>query len=533
MPNYIVPSDQNPLQIPDVADITQSSMYVIAYGDVTGTQSSPEPRWTSSNMYAYYYKSGANVIVAYRTQSGTEQTVSASTYPYNVICAYTKLLTPGDETSAQLNIVLHSGFDFPNIISQIQSGEGIFLYSDLLANAIASGIVKDTTWDPPDHPSYNPDYDPTVPQGGENAEITPITSESCLPELIPTDPLSDDTDDPTHVNIKMVSAYVLTASQVKDMGRSFWDAGANGFIDNLSKVFLNGCTDPMAAIAGFIRLPIAISHLHMTGQSGLMLMRMYLGGVLVDGPDAGDAAHVTGYITNRFVEMTYSKTIGLSFGTYYDFTKTKISIYLPYIGQVPLNTAMVMNGTIYANYTVDCYTGDLTCTLQLYKAPRNNYDRTLSSIIGRYKGNCALPVQYSRGNTEGNAQNIFNGILGLGLGAAGLVSGHPLAAAAGVAGTAGRMMADQRIQTEAGGGLSASGVSGWLDVQYPYLIIERDVPLYPENWRALDGAEQYATFTVGSLSGYTRFRSIHIEIAGATSDENEAIESILKQGVIL
>ena len=526
--HYVVKSPQGNLEIPQRASISETNVWTVESSQIDGTVSDPNPIWESGDLYLHFYKSGATDMVSAKHQGGTITPYTVLTY--TALSASYVETTPGDISTRYLTIAFVSNFTQSANISSLQNGSGTTLWTGTWAAAVAAGIVTDIgKWEDPIDDNYHPDQ----PQGGEEADITPITSESCLPEQIPDDPLSDDTDDPMHNNVKMVSAYVLTASQVKDMGKAFWDAGANGFIDNLSKVFLDGCTDPMAAIAGFIRLPIAMSNLHMTGQSGLMLMRMYLGGVLVDGPNAGDAAHVTGYITNRWVEMTYSKTIGLSFGTYYDFTKTKISIYLPYIGQVPLNTAMVMNGTIYANYTVDCYTGDLTCTLQLYKTQTANYNRTLSSIIGRYKGNCALPVQYSRGNTEGNAQNVFNGIIGLGLGAAGLVSGHPLAAAAGLASTAGRMMMDQKIQTEAGGGLSASGVSGWLDVQYPYLIIERDVPLYPDNWRAIEGAEQYATFTVGSLSGYTRFRSIHIEIAGATSDENEAIESILKQGIIL
>lgn len=530
--HFVIKSPQGSLEIPPRSAISESNTWNIVSADIDGTVSDPNPIWESGSLYLHFYKSGANDMVSIKAQGGsiTPYTV----LPYATLSASYVETTPGDINTRYLTIAFVSNFTLAANITALQTGSGTTIWTGLWNDALSAGVITNLgTWEKPIDDNYHPDE----PQGGEEAELTPITSESCLPEQIPDDPMSDDSSDPTHSNVKMVSGYLMTGGEVNWMGKIFWQSGTDSFIERLKDIFIDGCADPMAAIGGLIRIPISRSYISHRPLPDDTPTGIYLGGVEVSyGTNPKIMAGARGWITNRWVEMTYSKTIGLSFGTYYDYAKTRISIFLPYIGQVPLNTAMVMNGTIYANYTVDCFTGDLTCTLQLYKAQKNNYDRTLSSIIGRYKGNCALPVQYSRGNTEGNTQNIFNGLIGIGAGLVGAASGNPLSAAVGITtglGLAARTQMDQKIRTESGGGLSASGVSGWLDVQYPYLIIERDVPLYPDNWRALEGAEQYATFTVGSLSGYTRFRSIHIEIAGATSDENEAIESILKQGVIL
>lgn len=394
-----------------------------------------------------------------------------------------------------------------------QAGQNYSYGATLLGEYDSSILIDDGGFDPPDHPDFNPDYDPNVSQGGENADTESITTDEIINwDSFPYDPESVIT---SHDHIRMMQPYLLTASDWITMGEIFWKDvdQQTSFFQRLKELFSNGATDPLSAIAGFIRLPLSASAISTSGSGNV-----FLGGLEVtDG-----TKHVVGdYINNRYTRLGYMIDIKESFGTYFDYVHTKCSLYLPYCTQIELSAQEVMGGKVYANYTIDVYTGDLVCTVVLDKM---NYGRHMNAVIGRYKGNCAMPVFYSRGNTQQNTQNIFNGAMNY---ASAIASDNLL----GGLSTLGNTLAGQRIRTEKGG--SISGASGWFDVQYPYIIFQRDIPIYPEGWRSVEGAEQNATFTVGSLSGFTKFDSIHVEIPSATDEENAEIETYLKNGIII
>ena len=509
MANYVIRTETGDMPIPKISDIVESDCYSVHTDEITGTVTDPYPIWQKDNMFVKWYKTGSTAYIRYKKSDNTEQ--SATTLGYTSICAYYTESIPGDETTKVLNIGFVANFTMANNVTSLRNGNATLLYHGSFADAVASGLISDLDgWkDNPD-----PDYNPNVPQGGENADIDPISTDDVnnFLDSLPFDPEEALT---SHQNIRMMQPYLLSASDWLMMGELFWkNANTSGsFFQQLKELFSNGATDPLSAIAGFIRLPLNKSAIKRNGSGNV-----YLGGVeLTDG-----SQHVVGeYISNRYSSLAYSLQIKETFGTYFDYTRTKVQVYLPYCGQVDLNASEIMAGTLDAQYIVDVYTGDLLCTLNLRK---NMYGTSLKSVIGRWKGNCAMPVLYARGNTQQHTQNVFNGAISY---AGAIASGNVLSGI----GTLGGMLSDQKIRTEKGGSLS--GASGWFDTQFPYLIITRDVQLYPDNFMAIEGADQNATFTVSALSGFTKFDSIHVELANASDEENAEIESYLKNGIIL
>lgn len=366
--------------------------------------------------------------------------------------------------------------------------------------------------------NVDPDYNPGENQGGSSADLGLIYSEDVdFGFLAPIDPNAETpTDDPDTENnhnssyFRLMQPYLLSGNKWTQFQDLYWyNVDQSGsFWQSLLRTVFEGVSDPLAAIGGLIRLPLSPGTIKVSGEGPV-----YLGGLRVyDGSRTASAY----YVANRYATVRYGLRLKEVFGTYFDYTETDMQLYLPYVNTVTVDPEIVMDSTMVISYIIDVYTGDLLCTLNVSKTV---HGQNLNSIVGRWKGNCAMNTIYSRANTQQHMQNLINGSMSGGGDASGFFRS-----------IFGGMM-DQKIKTEKIGNIS--GDSGWMDIQTPYLIIKRHVPLYPDDWRAIKGAEQNATFTVSQLTGYTEFDEIHVHVGGATDQEAAEIERILKTGIIL
>lgn len=75
-----------------------------------------------------------------------------------------------------------------------------------------------------------------------------------------------------------------------------------------------------------------------------------------------------------------------------------------------------------------------------------------------------------------------------------------------------------------------SGCSGLMDIQYPYLIIQRPNQALPENYKHYVGYPSHMLADVQSCRGYTVFEQIELSGIPCTDDELAEINDILKGG---
>lgn len=398
------------------------------------------------------------------------------------------------------------------IVNTGTGGGGSYPYNAvLLGEYVWDDIAEnEDEWEEP----IDPGYDPSVSVGGINADTEPIYSEDIDDGfLTPIDPNAETSHNDGF--FRCMQPYLLTVNQWNQFQDAFWyDAGGGtSFWHKLLTDVFGNVTDPLSAIAGLIRLPLPSGAIKTSGSG-----QMYLGGeAVVNGGRSATAS----YIGNRYSRISYGLRLKETFGTYFDYTHTAVELFLPYVNTVSLDVTEIMDSTLRITYIIDVYTGDLLCVLNCQKTV---HGKSLNSIIGRWKGNCAMNEIFSRGNTQQHAQNLINGSMGV---AGSILGGNIGGAVQGMFG----LMKDQKVHTEKIG--NCSGASGWMDIQVPYLIIKRDVPMYPEEWRRIEGAEQNATFTVNELSGYTEFEQIHVELTYVSDAEKKEIEGILKSGIIL
>ena len=210
------------------------------------------------------------------------------------------------------------------------------------------------------------------------------------------------------------------------------------------------------------------------------------------------------------------------FGNVFDYTPhTQISLYLPFIGIVPLNTDEVMRGTINVTYGVDVFTG---ACLAMVEVTRDG------NIINMYQYAGVASVEYPlTGNVHGG---LISGILGVASGVAGIAM-----ASTGAGAVSGALVASGGIASamkSSNAHASAfSGNSGAMGIKTPYLIIERPQTKVADTFDVLNGYPTNISGVLSEFSGHVIVKHVHVEGINATDTELTQIESLLKEGVLI
>lgn len=224
-------------------------------------------------------------------------------------------------------------------------------------------------------------------------------------------------------------------------------------------------------------------------------------------------------ITSQYATVDFgSIEIPAVYNSFVDYD-TQFSIFLPCIGEQPLNTQDMIGSTIHLQYNVDVLTGTFAALLRV---TRSTNGVNLDAVLYQWQGNLAaqIPIRASSWNV---------GITDIAAGALAGAAGGPYGALAGAGVALGKGLLKPRIS----GSGSLSGNAGLLGIQYPYLIINRPRTATPSNYKDYSGVSTSEVSRLGDLSGYTMVQDTHLQGIPATSDELDEILSLLKGGVIL
>lgn len=301
------------------------------------------------------------------------------------------------------------------------------------------------------------------------------------------------------INTGFVTLYAPTNVSLQGLATKLW---SDDFYENIIKNF----TDPMDAILSLGIVPFTV-----TGTDTIVKIGNWNSQNLYM-PKVSDQY--------RIVDLG-SVFINEATGSYMDYNPyTLITIYLPYIGFVRLNTDEVMGHNLGVTYYVDLLSG--ACVVYL---------TVDGNVHSQYSGNVMTLIPLSGRDMS----SLYQSAIQIGLSTiatiasptGGLASALGAGALASSAGTV--MNSKDKVQM----GSSVEGSSGMIGLQYPYLIIESPRGCLPNNQNALMGYPSFMTASLGSLSGYTEVDTIHLENIPCTGSELAEIESLLKTGVIL
>ena len=333
----------------------------------------------------------------------------------------------------------------------------------------------------------------------------PVPETDPVPEY-PTEPTSepegDTGDTPVPATMEtvtasgLVSVYNPTKAQLVSFSGWLW---SSNFLDNFLKLFQN----PMDAIIG-------LHILYATPSTGTAsnIIAGYL--------DSGVSAKV---VNNQFTDIDCGTvTVPEYYGSAIDYEPyVQVHCYLPFVGMVSLKPNDIIGKKVNIKYGVDALTG--TC-LALITTKKDDAEITCY----HFSGNCATQVPISGGSYAQMITGLASMAVGIG---ASVMTGNPI----GIAGAALGMM-NSHFDVAHSGAVSAN--AGAMDIRKPYLIITRKKAYNAVQYNHYYGFPANKTVTLGSCSGYTRVKSVHIDsIYNATDNEKAEIEALLKQGVII
>lgn len=374
-------------------------------------------------------------------------------------------------------------------------------------------------------PQPDPDGAP-LPQPGPDSLPDPITGPATqakpqidpdapsvpqtIDRIFPNPPVDPDPENPTppsnETGTGMVPPIILptgnahalftvynpTQAQINDFGAWLWSS------------------DPIDALMKMFQSPIeAVISLHQ---------------IYVD-PPVGESQHIwCGYLDSGVSSLVVSRqytshdcgSISLPeyFGNVLDYSPyTEVSLYLPFIGIVPLADKDIMRSTISITYNVDVYTGACLANVKITRDGGNG------GVLYTFVGNCAVQYPLTSGNMNGLLLGLTNTALAVTTGSPFLI-GH--AAVNAFAGGASVQRSGQ-----------FSGNAGVLGNKTPYLIISRPQPHLANKFPAYQGKPTNYTTTVGACSGFIKCKVDHIENVNATDSELAEIDTLLQQGVLV
>ena len=343
-------------------------------------------------------------------------------------------------------------------------------------------------------------------KGQDDTEVDPETGDQVLPTNPPDEPAQPpDTGDgetpvpavPTGSASSLWAVYNPSQGQLDSFGAWLW---SSDFVEQIKKLF----ADPMQSIIGVHKVFATPS----TGGSQNIKCG-YL--------DSGVSSPV---VTNQYTTVDCgSAYLREYFGSVFDYDPfTKVSIFLPFIGIVPLNTADVMRSTISVKYTVDVITG--ACLAEVSVSRDSG-----GGILYTYGGSAIVTYPVSSGSYVGAVQAALSTAIGIGSAIA--TGGASLGASAGMI-LGGLSHAKTQVQHSG----QFSGCSGAMGGKKPYLIISRPQTRTPAKIAEYEGIPSNSIHKLSNCSGFTKVKEVHIMSKTAYDNEIQEIESLLKTGVI-
>lgn len=308
-------------------------------------------------------------------------------------------------------------------------------------------------------------------------------------------------------NTGFINMYKPSVGDLRDLAHYLWSGSFDP--ENLRKLIAN----PMDAILGLHIVPATASH--PAGSSSTL----YVGNI--------DTQLSMLRLTEQYYELDCGTVnIEPKWGAYLDYAPySKLTLYLPYVGFVPISPDDCMGGAINVKYHVDVLSG--ACCVYVYCTSNRGSD---SHVLYSYTGACACDCPV----TEGQYTNAILGILNI----AGSVAG---AIASGITGNAGGVTGG--IENAANAALSMvkpdvsrsgsfGGSAGLMGIQYPYLVLTVPRMCTPEDQQKQEGYPSFVTKTMSQLTGYNQVQVKRLEGMTCTANESEEILTLLEGGAI-
>lgn len=338
----------------------------------------------------------------------------------------------------------------------------------------------------------------------ETQPQTDTTTDNPAPPVTPAPPDTGDGATPivppiTGSASSLWTIYNPSQSQIDAFGAWLW---SSNFIDQIKKLF----SDPMQAIIGVHKVFCSPT----------------IGGSTTIKCGYLDSGVSSNWVADQYTHIDCG-TVSLPeyFGNVFDYPPfTRVSLFIPCVGIVPLDVADVMRSSISVKLHCDVLTGALLAEVSVIRDQAGG-------ILYTYSGSCIVTYPVSSGTYMGAVANVVS--IAAGIAAGTVASGGALAPA--LAGAAVSGLSHTRANVQHSG--SFSGAAGVMGGKIPYLIITRPQTRLADQYPAYDGVPANFTTRLGDCTGYVKVKVVHLKVPNAYEVEISEIEQLLQQGVLI
>lgn len=304
------------------------------------------------------------------------------------------------------------------------------------------------------------------------------------------------------------SFYILDLADLTSLSQFLWNNN-DTIYDSIVKGLALCGNRPLDAIISLRLYPF-----NMLDYADTVEQNLNIGRITVD---INTVKRVTKYTPKIHIG---SKFIGRYYGDFKDYSPyTSLTLYLPYYGNIELDTNTVMGKTLNIDMIFDIYTGTGTYILSL----NGNIFKLIDCNIG-----FDIPITATDYNAV--TSSIFNGIMQTSIGLGSIASGNLLGIGATTNGI------NSLVSAQASGGYQTSArpksLISLMLCQYPYIIRTYTPYNEPNNYNIQYGYPYNKTNTISALKGYIEIENANLNINNATDNEITTLRELLKSGVI-
>lgn len=386
----------------------------------------------------------------------------------------------------------NSSNDFTTDFKSEQRGDGST--SNIIVNPDPTTTPNPKPDPTPITPGPNPDLFPPAPdtpqmgnpgnttgdESGESNEQPDYdnTSDNVQPPIIPAVGFTN-----------FYSIYLMNLAQLQKLGEFLW---SKDFTTIVKEYLFKSPLDSIINLSYCFIEPLV------NGSTNIKL----------HGMDTGANGQM---LSSQIVSADFGYIdVPRNFASFMDYSpKTKIEIFLPFIGSHVLDTNLIMGSRVNLTYMLDFLTGCCAAHLTISKD-----DKTFVTNI--FNGNflTQLPV------TSERFDNYLTTLFSV---SSAILTKQPVMAL-------GALNSESLGTTIQHSGDSNSNY-GALTVKTPYLTITRPSPSLSSGYRKTVGIPSLKYGTIGNLSGFTICENVLLENIPATSTELDMIRELLMKGV--
>ena len=293
-------------------------------------------------------------------------------------------------------------------------------------------------------------------------------------------------------------------------------------IDNIKKLWVN----PMESIISFALSPISPS----VGAAEEVKFCGVGSNISMNVIDKQYGTISCGALMDKGIISKY-------FGSALDFSNyCKVSLFLPFIGFVPIPSDELIGGDIAVDYNLDFLTGE--CVAFVTVAKTDSHQIKYNSVMHTYKGNFLAQAPVTGNNFQNLYQSVLSTVTSIGTGVASGMTGNIAGGIAGVASSIGANLLGQKVEYQRAGTMSGNG--GQLGEYIPYLIVERPIQSLSSDFVDKRGYPSNICNTINNINGYFEIipGTFHPDIQnakdiwGITKQELDMINQLLIDGAV-